>query len=72
MAKMRVYLETTMKKNNDIETELNAIRVNFYEKTKDMSSSERVAYIKAQVAPVHQQYGICTISAPEPRERIAV
>ena len=48
--------------NNNIETELNAIRADFYEKTKDMSSSERVAYLKEQVAPVHQKYGIQTIS----------
>jgi len=54
-----------MKKKNDIETELNAIRVAFYEKTKDMSSSERIAYLKAQVAPVHQKYGIHTVSETE-------
>ena len=51
-----------MKKKNDIETELNAIRADFYEKTKDMSSSERIAYLKAQVAPAHQKYGIQTVS----------
>ena len=52
-----------MKKHNNIEAELNAIRADFYEKTKDMSSSERVAYLKAQVAPIHEKYGIRTVSA---------
>jgi len=61
-----------MKKNNDIETELNIIRIEFYEDTKDMSPSERVAYIKAQVAPVCQQYNICTINARESNARVAV
>ena len=58
-----------MNKHNNIETELNAIRVDFYEKTKDMTSSERVAYLKAQVAPVHQKYGIQPISEPKISER---
>ena len=51
-----------MKKQNNIETELNKIRADFFEITKDMSPSERVAYLKAQVAPVHQKFGIKTIS----------
>ena len=51
-----------MKKNNDIETELNKIRIDFYERTKDMSSSERIAYLKTQVNPLHQKYGIKTVS----------
>jgi hypothetical protein len=50
-----------MKKNSNIESELNKIRADFYEKTKNMSSSERVAYLKAQIAPVHQKYGIQTV-----------
>ena len=54
-----------MKKQNDIEKELNAIRVDLYEKTRDMLPSERVAYIRAQVAPVHKKYGIHTVSGPK-------
>jgi len=54
-----------MKKQNNIETELNAIRIDFYEKTKDMSSSERVAYLKEQVAPVHEEYDIHTVKRDE-------
>jgi len=47
--------------NNPAENELNAIRADFYEKTKDMSPSERVAYIKAQTAAAHDRFGIRTI-----------
>ena len=50
-----------MNKPNNIEKELNAIRVDFYEKTKGMSPSEMNAYIKAQVTPFHQKHGIQTI-----------
>ena len=51
-----------MSKPNTIERELNAIRADFYEKTKGMTPSEMNAYIKTQVAPVHQKYGIQTVS----------
>ena len=51
-----------MKKQNNIETELNKIRAEFYEITKDMSPSEMNAYIKAQVAPVHKEFGIRPVS----------
>ena len=47
---------------NNIEAELNAIRVDFYEKTKNMTAKERIAFLKAQVAPIHDKYGIKTIS----------
>ena len=50
-----------MRNNNLVENELNAIRVDFYERTKDMSPSERIAYIKAKTAPVHDKFGIHTI-----------
>ena len=56
-----------MKKQNNIETELNRIRADFYEITKDMSPSERVAYLKAQVAPVHQKHGIRTMRETKPK-----
>ena len=55
-----------MKKQNNIETDLNKIRAEFYEKTKGMSPSEMNAYIKAQVAPVHQKYGIRPVSQATP------
>ena len=50
------------KNNSQIESELNAIRVDFYEKTKNMSSEERIAFIKVQTAPVHEKYGIHVIT----------
>ena len=60
-----------MKMQSGIENELNVIRADFYEKTKHMTPSERVAYLKAQVAPVHQKYGIRTVNEIKPVERRA-
>ena len=54
-----------------IENELNVIRADFYEKTKNMSSSERVAYLKAQVAPFRQKYGIKTVSEAKSNGRVS-
>jgi len=53
-------------KNNPVERELNAIRADFYEKTKDMSPSKRVEYIKAQTAAVHDKFGITTKAGTQP------
>jgi hypothetical protein len=47
---------------NTIEDELDAIRLELYEETKDMTSTERVAYIKAQVAPTLKKFGIRTLN----------
>ena len=47
-----------MKKVNNVEAELNAIRLQIYEEIKGMSSSEMTAYFKAQTAPLHEKYGI--------------
>ena len=58
-----------MKKQNNIENELNKIRVDFYERTKDMSPSERVAYIKAKVAPLHEKHGIYPVREISPDRR---
>ena len=49
-----------MRNNNPVEDELNAIRVNFYERTKDMTPRERIAFIKSQTEPVHAKFGIQT------------
>ena len=51
-----------MKNLNSVEAEINAIRLQIYEETKDMSSSEYLAYIKAQTTPLHEKYGIRPIS----------
>jgi hypothetical protein len=50
---------------NRIEEELNATRVKLYEITKDMTRSERVAYIKNHVAPTLKEYNIHTVSRIE-------
>jgi hypothetical protein len=54
-----------MKNPNTIEKELNAIRVDFYEKTKHMTSAERIAYLREQTAPVNEKYGIKPIPRAE-------
>lgn len=44
-----------------IEDEIDAIRIDFYDKTKDMTPSERIAYIKAQTASIHGRFNIHTV-----------
>jgi hypothetical protein len=41
-----------------IEDEIDVIRVKHYEQTKSMTSDERISYIKKQIAPTLEQYGI--------------
>ena len=49
-----------MRSQNNIEHELNAIRVELYEQAKDMTPSERVAYYKSLAAPIRKKFGIRT------------
>ena len=58
-------------KPNNIEKELDAIRVEFYEKTKGMSFAEKNAYIKAQTEPALKEFGIRTVSRATPIDRRA-
>ena len=51
-----------MRNNNPVENEINVIRADFYEKTKEMSSNEKITYIKEQTASVHEKFGICTVN----------
>ena len=60
-----------MKTPNTIEDELDRIRVDLYEKTKDMTPGEIVAYIRAQVAPVLKEFGIRTVNEIKRDERKA-
>jgi hypothetical protein len=53
-----------MNKPNKIEAELNAIRASLYEEIKGMSPSEATAYMKAKVAPLHDEYGTHPINRP--------
>jgi hypothetical protein len=56
--RVKLYLETT---NDKFENELDAIRLKLYEKTKNMSSEEQIAYLHKLTAPVLKKYGITPI-----------
>ncbi|MDR3314411.1 MAG: hypothetical protein LBS96_08160 [Oscillospiraceae bacterium] len=47
---------------NQFELELDAIRIGLYEATKDMTSQERLAYLRSQSAPIHKELGMEPIS----------
>jgi hypothetical protein len=49
-----------MKNPNNIERDLNSVRVELYEQTKDMSPKERVVYYRELSAPVRKEFGIRT------------
>ena len=40
------------------EDELDAIRLSLYEEVKDMTPEEEIAYLKAQVEPLYQEFCI--------------
>jgi hypothetical protein len=63
-----------MKNKNKIEDELDAIRLDLYEKTKGMSPAEINAYIKEKTAPINAKLGITPVSSAPPRgpEREAI
>jgi hypothetical protein len=47
---------------NDMERELNTVRSELYEQTKNMTPRERVAYYKELAAPVRREFGIRTVN----------
>jgi len=47
-----------MKKPNQVEQEINDIRLKIYEETKSMSPSELTAYIKQQLAPIRSKHNL--------------
>jgi hypothetical protein len=47
---------------SSFEEELDAIRIGIYEKIQDMTPEEEVAYLREQTAPIHEKYGIRTVS----------
>jgi len=51
---------------NKVEDELNAVRVALYEEIKGLSPSEMTAYMKAQVAPLYEKYGIRPVRQTAP------
>jgi hypothetical protein len=64
-----------MKRSNTFEDELDEIRIELYEETKDMTLDERVTYFKSLAAPVLKEYGLRTlnqIKADEQAKREAI
>ena len=51
-----------MDSSNNLENNVNAIRIELYEEIKDMSISELNRYVKMQVANLYQEHGICTVN----------
>jgi hypothetical protein len=51
-----------MKHYNDIEGEIDAIRLKLREELKGVAPEEETTYIKSQVAPVLKEFGIRTVS----------
>ena len=56
----------TNAKNNDVEDELNAIRISIYERTKDMTSAEQAEFFNRRTREAFAKYGIRSkiVSAP--------
>ncbi|MDR0548243.1 MAG: hypothetical protein LBI10_02350 [Deltaproteobacteria bacterium] len=54
---------------NTIEDELDAIRIELYEETKNMTISERLEYYHKQVEPVYQEFGIKQIDSVPQRPK---
>jgi len=48
--------------NSYIEDELDAIRIELYEQTKNMPPDERIAYLRSLAAPVNKEFNITPIS----------
>jgi hypothetical protein len=48
-------------KNDPLLDEIHAIRQDLYEQTKDMTSEEKIAYLRELVEPIHKKYGITPI-----------
>jgi hypothetical protein len=55
-----------MKRCNDIEDEIDAIRLKLREELKGMMPEEETAYIKSQVVPVLKEFGIRTANEIKP------
>ena len=46
------------KTTDTLEDDLNMIRLSLYEKTKDMTAEEKIAFIQTETEPVMKQFGI--------------
>ena len=59
---------------DSLEKGLRLIRINLYEETKNMTTAEKIAYIKARTDPVLQKFGIkmSNLKPVTPRKRQAI
>jgi hypothetical protein len=48
--------------NSPVEDEIDTIRIDLYEQTKNMSPSERLVYMRKLAAQANAEFGIKTIS----------
>jgi hypothetical protein len=48
-------------KNDPIEDELDTIRIELYEQTRDMLPEKRISYMRQLTAPVNKEFGITPI-----------
>ena len=60
--------------SNPIEDELDIIRLKIYERIKDMTPEEEVAYFRAQNEPIIRQFNLKTspLRPLEPRKRAKI
>ena len=58
--------------SNPIEDELDVVRLKIYERIKDMTPEEEVAYFRAQNAPIIRQFNLkmSPLKPMEPRKRV--
>jgi hypothetical protein len=62
-----------MMRNNPIEDELDVIRLELYEDTKNMTPNDRVLYLRRLIIPVHKEFSITPVSdAPRSRRNISL
>jgi len=59
---LREAAYTGAMKNNTLEDELDAIRIELYEQTKHMSPDAEIAYLRQLVAPINEEFGITPIT----------
>jgi hypothetical protein len=53
-----------MRDSKDLEDQIHAVRYANHEEIKDMSPSEMTAYMRAQVAPLHKEFGYEPVTEP--------
>jgi hypothetical protein len=61
-----------MKRTDDMESEINRIRLEIYEETKDLTPEQRVERTRRITGPVIEKYGLTVIASAkdDPRPRV--